>query len=35
MKKILNLNFALILMLLVLLGISIANIIYKFSQNIY
>jgi len=35
MKKILNINITLIIMLLILTGISIANMIYKFSQNIY
>lgn len=35
MKKILNFNFYIIILLLILLGTSIATIIYKISQNIY
>lgn len=35
MKKILNLNVALILILLIILGITIATLIYNIGLNVY
>lgn len=35
MKKILNLNYALIIVLFILLGIKIAILIYNITNNIY
>jgi len=35
MKKILNLNYALIIFILILLGIKVASLIYNITNNIY